>query len=70
LPSPGRRSGCHEAGRAADDFLAGSGEIVPGIERLFETEEARVAFYCGAMFPDWGYEGIEPDAAEHTHWHA
>ncbi len=66
----GQRVHVEMARRAADELLARSGAIVPGIERLFEEREVRAAFYCGAMFPDFGYDGIDPEAAEHTHWRA
>jgi len=35
---------------------------------IFETPAERNAFFCGCIFPDWGYDGINPDAAEDSHW--
>ena len=66
----GQRTHVEMARRAVDDFLAREGDLLPGIDHLFDSDEVRAAFYCGAMFPDWGYQGIDPDAGEATHWHA
>jgi hypothetical protein len=43
-------------------------QIVPGLEQLFACEANLRAFYSGCAFPDWGYAGIHPDAAEDSHW--
>lgn len=58
-----------EIGRiAAEEYLAQPGPV-PGIAPLFENEDNVRALYSGCAFPDWGYGGINQDAAEFSHWH-
>jgi hypothetical protein len=48
-------------------LLAGQ-NVPPGLSALGQSPANRSAFYCGCMFPDWGYDGIDDDAAEDSHW--
>lgn len=43
-------------------------QMVPGLDVLFSSDDNLRAFYSGCAFPDWGYGGINPDAAEDSHW--
>ncbi len=39
------------------------------LSTLFTNTQTNLAsFYCGCIFPDWGYDGINDDAAEDSHW--
>lgn len=57
-----------EIGRmAVEEHLTGEA-LVPGIARLFEDADNLRALYSGCALPDWGFGGINPDAAECSHW--
>lgn len=51
-----------------DAFHAGADEMLPGFEDFFKHDDNRRAFFSGCAFPDWGYAGIDQDAAEDAHW--
>lgn len=57
-----------EIGRMAVEEHLTREALVPGMAGLFEDEDNLRALYSGCAFPDWGYGGINPDAAEFTHW--
>lgn len=58
-----------EIGRMAIDQYLRSDPLVPDLAVLFQGEDTIRAFYSGCVFPDWGYGGLNPDAAEDSHWH-
>ena len=64
----GMRTHAQIAQMAVEEYLA-EAILLPGLSSLFTSEENLRALYSGCAFPDWGYGGIHPDAAEFSHWH-
>ncbi len=42
--------------------------MCPGLADLFSDHDSACAYYCGCMFPDWGYATGVRDAGEECHW--
>lgn len=58
-----------EAGeQAVTRFMNQAGDMLPGIDAFFANGDNMRAMFAGSAFPDWGYGGINPEAAEATHW--
>lgn len=53
---------------AMDACAAENNAMLPGLGDLFTNADNRRAFFSGCAFPDWGYAGINHDAAEDAHW--
>lgn len=65
---------------AAEDFVVslrgmnsgpgtkGSARDAAAILACLEAPDAMDAFMSGTVFPDWGYRGVNDDAAEAAHW--
>jgi len=58
-----------EIGKKAVEMLAAEESIVPGFTAFRADEAAMRAFYSGCTFPDFGQDGINPEAAEAAHWY-
>lgn len=54
--------------QAWTSYLNGSEDMLPGISEMYATGHLQADFLGGCQFPDWGYRGINPDAAEDSHW--
>jgi hypothetical protein len=64
----GVRMHCEIGEQAVVQFMGQARDMLPGIDQFFADEENMRAFYAGCCFPDWGYGGINQDAAEASHW--
>jgi len=51
-----------------EKHLSVAPNVPSGLTALMRSPLEYSAFYCGCMFPDWGYDGIHDDAAEDSHW--
>lgn len=60
---------CEMGQRAWDQYLVPERDMLPGLADLRADDDAMRAFYCGCVFPDFGYDGINADAAEYAHWY-
>ena len=56
-------------GRMLDVHFDQADEMLGGLAGLFGSEDLRRTFYCGCMFPDWGFGGMTHGAAEASHWY-
>lgn len=64
----GNRTHAEISERAADRWCSGPQAMVPGLAELMAVPENRKALYAGSTFPDWGFGGIDHEAAEQSHW--
>ena len=64
----GPRTHVEMAARAWEQYLRLRPDIRPELGGWFEHAGVRAAFYSGCIFPDWGYGGIDDEAAEDSHW--
>ena len=65
----GPRTHAEMGQRAWDRHILETPEMLPGLVEFRTDTEAMRAFYSGTLFPDFGYGGINDDAAEYAHWH-
>jgi len=68
LFAAGQRTHVEMGKRALDAHCADVETMLPGFREVFADEEAISAYYAGCMFPDWGFAGINGQAAEDAHW--
>ena len=52
-----------------EKYLVNADAMLPGLGTMFQQRENRRILYRACEFPDWGFEGINPDAGEASHWH-
>lgn len=64
----GNRTHAEISERAADRYCSGPQAMVPGLSDFMAVPENRKALYSGSTFPDWGFGGIDHEAAEQSHW--
>jgi hypothetical protein len=64
----GQRTHLEMGKRALDAHCADVETMLPGFREVFADEEAIASYYAGCMFPDWGFGGINDQAAEDAHW--
>jgi len=55
--------------RCVKDYLLNADEMLPGLGSMLKNRVNQNILYRACEFPDWGYGGINPDAAEASHWH-
>ena len=68
LFAAGQRTHLEMGKRALDAHCADVETMLPGFRDVFADPEAISAYYAGCMFPDWGFAGINGQAAEDAHW--
>ncbi len=64
----GMRTHVEMVDRALRSHLGQAEAMLPGIAKFLADPEVVRALYCGAIYPDWGYDGINQNAAEASHW--
>ena len=65
----GPRTHAEMGQRAWDQYILAAPDMLPGLAEFRPDAEAMRAFYSGCTFPDFGYNGINEDAAEYAHWY-
>ena len=64
----GMRTHVEMVDRALQRHLSQAEQMLPGLSQFLAYPGVVRALYSGSTYPDWGYEGINKDEAEASHW--